>query len=1261
MNVLVGSSTLSVETNVLTKFESKSARVKGVVFHPKRPWVLASLHNGIVQLYDYRMGTLLDKFDEHDGPVRGIDFHVSQPLFVSGGDDYKIKVWNYKQKKCLFTLLGHLDYVRTTFFHKEHPWIVSCSDDQTIRIWNWQSRTCIAVLTGHNHYVMCVQFHPKEDMIVSASLDQTIRVWDISGLRKKSVVPGGMVDASDRNNNPPDLFGSSDAIVRHVLEGHDRGVNWVAFHPTMPLILSASDDRQVKLWRMNDSKVWEIDTCRGHFHNVSCCIFHPRQDLIFSCGEDKTIRVWDMQKRAGVQTIRREHDRFWTLNAHPTSNLFAAGHDSGMIVFKLERERPAYAVHDNTLFYVKDRCLRSYELGTSKDVVAMPLRRYGSGSPQNCMRTLAYNAAERAVLVTVSVEGGVFELYNLPAPDERAAVESECKRGPGKCAVWVARNRFAVLEKGGQVVIRNLKNEVMKKLTFAVNPDQIFYAGTGNLLLADDDGVTLIDAQQKRTLASLNVGKVRYAVWSNDMSHVALLGKHIITICDRKLTQLCAVHETIRVKSGAWDDSGVLIYTTLNHIKYTLPNGDNGIIRTLDVPIYVSRVKSGNVYCLDRDCKPRLFSVDPTEYLFKLALVQRNYDQVLQMVRTSKLPGQSIIAYLQKKGYPEVALHFVKDERTRFSLALESGNIEVALESAKVLDDKDAWMQLAGVALRQGDHQVVETAYQRTKNFERLSFLYLLTGNVDKLKKMLVIAQKRKDVNGQFHNALYLGDVAERVQILASVGQAPLAYLTAMTHGLTAEADKLAQAMGVDQAQLPPPSTDAHILLPPEPVCSDQSNWPLLTVSKSFFDAPARQGGAGGSGAGAGGAPTVSATLAATSAAGEAAGEGGAAWGDDDIALDDEGGIVSKEDGEEGEGAEGGEGGGWGDDDVELEGIEDLKDETTTDGGADDGYYAPPTKGNSTAQLWTSASSLVGDHAAAGSFDTAMQNLYKQLGIVNFAPLKPLFLAAYGRSHVCVPGLPSTPSNTVYMQRNWKDATPRNGVPAIAVHLSTLATRLQAAYKSTTDGKFGEALSRMRSILLSLPFLVVDTKAEVTEAQQLLGICREYILGLSLEMKRRDIARVHGENPPMEEQIISAELAAYFTHCNLQPVHLMLTLRTAQNVFFKLKNFKMAASFARRLLDLGPVADQAAKSRKLLQVCDKTPTDTVKLDYDEHNPFTVCGLSFKPIYKGSPAVKCPFCQTSYLPEHKGKVCAMCEVAEIGRECIGLTVSAAQLR
>jgi coatomer protein complex subunit alpha (xenin) len=32
-----------------------------------------------------------------------------------------------------------------------------------------------------------------------------------------------------------------------------------------------------------------------------------------------------------------------------------------MIVFKLERERPAYASYGNTLYYVKDRYLRTFD------------------------------------------------------------------------------------------------------------------------------------------------------------------------------------------------------------------------------------------------------------------------------------------------------------------------------------------------------------------------------------------------------------------------------------------------------------------------------------------------------------------------------------------------------------------------------------------------------------------------------------------------------------------------------------------------------------------------------------------------------------------------------------------------------------------------------------------------------------------------------------------------------------------------------------
>lgn len=124
-------------------------------------------------------------------------------------------------------------------------------------------------------------------------------------------------------------------------------------------------------------------------------------------------------------------------------------------------------------------------------------------------------------------------------------------------------------------------------------------------------------------------------------------------------------------------------------------------------------LQGSSVYCLDRECKTKVLNIDPTEFKFKLALVNHRYDEVLHMVRNAKLVGQSIISYLQKKGYPEVALHFVKDEKTRFGLAVECGNLEIALEAAKSLDDKVCWEKLSELALLQGNHQVYLSLYTK--------------------------------------------------------------------------------------------------------------------------------------------------------------------------------------------------------------------------------------------------------------------------------------------------------------------------------------------------------------------------------------------------------------------------------------------------------------------------------------------------------------------------------------------------------------------
>jgi coatomer subunit alpha len=76
---------------------------------------------------------------------------------------------------------------------------------------------------------------------------------------------------------------------------------------------------------------------------------------------------------------------------------------------------------------------------------------------------------------------------------------------------------------------------------------------------------------------------------------------------------------------------------------------------------------------------------------------------------------------------------------------------------------------------------------------------------------------------------------------------------------------------------------------------------------------------------------------------------------------------------------------------------------------------------------------------------------------------------------------------------------------------------------------------------------------------------REYLLGVSIELERRRIAQEEPENVRR-----SLELAAYFSHCQLQPPHLQIAYRSAMQVFTKAGNAGTAAKFARKLLDLKP-------------------------------------------------------------------------------------------
>ena len=77
----------------------------------------------------------------------------------------------------------------------------------------------------------------------------------------------------------------------------------------------------------------------------------------------------------------------------------------------------------------------------------------------------------------------------------------------------------------GVICILNEK----RKSVAPPNPstDCMFFAGTsGRLLLRSDDRIMLFEPQSRRVLAELQVARIKYVIWNQDCSHVALISKH---------------------------------------------------------------------------------------------------------------------------------------------------------------------------------------------------------------------------------------------------------------------------------------------------------------------------------------------------------------------------------------------------------------------------------------------------------------------------------------------------------------------------------------------------------------------------------------------------------------------------------------------------------------------------------------------------------------------------------------------------------------
>lgn len=203
--------------------------------------------------------------------------------------------------------------------------------------------------------------------------------------------------------------------------------------------------------------------------------------------------------------------------------------------------------------------------------------------------------------------------------------------------------------------------------------------------------------------------------------------------------------------------------------------------------------------------------------------------------------------------------------------------------------------------------------------------------------------------------------------------------------------------------------------------------------------------------------------------------------------------------------------------------------------------------------------------------------------MVNFAELKPLFVSTYRSAHAYLSPIASLPPLQLHVRRDPSESAPSRVLPVAVKSLTSIRSELSEGFRAVSGNKLSEAQVVFRSALYSLLLVPVASDTEAREVclhyavisslfmlmvfqwRDLVTLNREYLLGVSIELERRRVAQEEPENVRR-----SLELAAYFTHCRLQPAHMQIALRSAIGVFAKANNHATSAKFARRLLDLNP-------------------------------------------------------------------------------------------
>jgi len=753
------------------RLTARSDRVKCVDLHPNEPWMLASLYNGNVHLWNYENQTLVKTFEVCDIPVRACKFIPRKNWMVTGSDDMSIRVFNYNTLERVHIFEAHSDYVRSIAVHPTQPFVLTSSDDMTIKLWNWDRNwSCQQVFEGHTHYVMQIVINPKDNnTFASASLDRTVKVWQLGS-----------------------------ATPNFTLEGHEKGVNCVDYYHggDKPYIISGADDRLVKLWDYQNKTC--VQSLEGHAQNISSVTFHPELPIILTGSEDGTVRIWHANTYRLENTLNYGLERVWTITCLKGSNNVALGYDEGSILVKLGREEPAMSMDSSgKLVWAKHSEIQQANIKTIvdqseiKDGERLTLSVKDMGSCEIFPQTISHNPNGRFVVVCGD---GEYIIYTAMALRNKAF-------GSGQEFAWAAdSSQYAVRENSSTVkVFKNFKERKSIKPDFgaeAIHGGHLLgVKSPSGLAFYDWDSLELIrriEIQPKMVLWSENGELVAiateesYFILSYDQNAFASAeskGEEVTEDgVESAFDVLGEVQESVR--TGTWVGDCFIYTNALNRLNYYV-GGEIVTISHLDRTMYILGYIPGDnrLYVSDKELHVISFQLLLSVLEYQTAVMRRDFETADKVLPTIPKEQRTRVAhFLEKQGFKQQALAVSNDLDHKFELAIQIGNLKVAYQLAVEIDSDQKWTQLADLATESGNLEMAQECLHKAQNFGGLLLLATTMGNgemIDKLASSSLVSGKN---NVAFLSFFIRGELEQCLELLISTRRMPEAAFFARSY-----------------------------------------------------------------------------------------------------------------------------------------------------------------------------------------------------------------------------------------------------------------------------------------------------------------------------------------------------------------------------------------------------------------------------------------------------------------------------------------------